>query len=159
MTGKALTTCMWFDSEGEAAANFYTSIFPNSRLGRISRYTAAGPGPAGSVMVIEFELSGTPFVALNGGPQFTFNEAISIQIPCADQDEIDYYWEKLSAGGQEVACGWLKDKFGLSWQVVPEALAGMVSDPDPEKAARVTKAFMAMIKFDIAELERAYAGR
>jgi predicted 3-demethylubiquinone-9 3-methyltransferase (glyoxalase superfamily) len=158
MTDKAFTTCLWFDAEGEAAANYYTSIFKDSRLGRVGRYTEAGPGPAGAVMVVEFELNGQKFVALNGGPQFTFNEAISFQIPCADQDEVDYYWDRLTDGGQEVACGWLKDKYGVSWQVIPTVLIDMISDPDQDKANRATEAMLAMTKFDIAALEKAYAG-
>ena len=158
MTSKAFTTCLWFDTDGEAAANYYTSIFKDSKLGRVGRYTEAGPGPAGSVVTVEFELNGQKFVALNGGPQFTFNEAISFQIPCEDQDEVDYYWSKLSEGGQEVACGWLKDKYGLSWQVVPTVLIDMIADPDPEKAKRATEAMLAMTKFDIAALQKAYAG-
>jgi predicted 3-demethylubiquinone-9 3-methyltransferase (glyoxalase superfamily) len=158
MTDQALTTCLWFDTQGEEAARFYLGIFPDSRLGRIGRYTDAGPGPAGSVMVVEFELNGQKFIALNGGPQFTFNESISFQIPCADQDEVDYYWSRLSEGGQEVACGWLKDKYGLSWQVVPTVLIDMISDPDPEKATWATAAMLSMTKFDIAALEKAYRG-
>ncbi len=157
MTDKAFTTCLWFDTEGEAAANYYTSIFKDSKLGRVGRYTEAGPGPAGTVMAVEFELNGQKFVALNGGPQFTFNEAISFQIPCTDQEEVDYYWNKLSEGGHEIACGWLKDKYGLSWQVVPTVLIDMISDPDPGKAKRVTEAMLAMTKFDIAALQNAYA--
>lgn len=158
MTGKAFTTCLWFDTEGEAAANFYTSIFKDSRIGTISRYTEAGPGPAGTVMVVEFELNGQKFVALNGGPEFRFNEAISFQIPCADQDEVDYYWNKLSEGGQESACGWVKDKYGLSWQVIPTAFTEMMSDPDPDKVKRVIEAMLKMTKFDIAALQKAYRG-
>ncbi len=158
MTDKAFTTCLWFDTEGEAAANYYTSIFKDSKLGRVGRYTDAGPGPAGAVMAVEFELNGQKFVALNGGPEFTFNEAISLQIPCADQDEVDYYWSRLTEGGQEVACGWLKDKYGLSWQVVPTMLIDMISDPDPAKAKRTTEAMLAMTKFDIAALQKAHAG-
>jgi predicted 3-demethylubiquinone-9 3-methyltransferase (glyoxalase superfamily) len=158
MKSKTLTTCLWFDTEGEAAANFYTSIFKDSRLERVSRYTEAGPGRAGTVMTVEFELNGQKFVALNGGPLFAFNQAISFQIPCADQDEVDYYWSKLAEGGQEVACGWLTDKYGLSWQVVPTVLIEMISDPDPEKARRTTEAMLAMTKFDIAALQKAYAG-
>jgi len=158
MSGQAFTTCLWFDTEGEAAANFYTSIFKDSRLGRVGRYTEAGPGPAGAVMVVEFELNGQKFIALNGGPQFRFNEAISFQIPCADQDEVDYYWSKLSEGGQEVACGWLTDKYGLSWQVVPTVLIDMISDPDPVKASRATEAMLSMTKFDIAALQKVYTG-
>jgi predicted 3-demethylubiquinone-9 3-methyltransferase (glyoxalase superfamily) len=152
------TTCLWFDGQAEEAAEFYTSVFENSKLGKVGRYSEAGPGPAGSVMAVEFELNGQKFVALNGGPQFTFNEAISFQIPCADQDEVDYYWSKLSEGGQEVACGWLKDKYGLSWQVIPTVLIDMISDPDPEKAKRATEAMLSMTKFDIAALQKAYAG-
>jgi len=158
MTGKAFTTCLWFDTEAEAAAAFYTSIFNDSRLGRVDRYTEAGPEPAGAVMTIEFELNGQKFVALNGGPQSTFNEAISFQIFCADQDEVDYYWSRLSEGGREVSCGWLKDRYGLSWQVIPTVLMDMISDPDPEKAKRATEAMLAMTKLDIAALQKAYAG-
>jgi predicted 3-demethylubiquinone-9 3-methyltransferase (glyoxalase superfamily) len=155
---ESFTTCLWFDTEGEEAANFYLSVFKDSKLGRIGRYTEAGPRPAGSVITVEFELNGQQFIALNGGPEFKFNEAISFQIPCADQAEVDYYWSRLSEGGQEVACGWLKDKYGLSWQVVPTALADMISDPDPEKAQRATAAMLSMVKLDIAALEKAYAG-
>ena len=159
MADNAFTTCLWFDTEAEEAANHYTSIFADSRLGRIVRYTEAGPGPAGSVVTVEFALNGQKFVALNGGPQFTFNEAVSFQIPCADQDEVDYYWGKLSDGGQEIACGWLKDKYGLCWQVIPTVLVDMISDPDPEKAKRATVAMLTMTKFDIAALQKAYAGQ
>jgi predicted 3-demethylubiquinone-9 3-methyltransferase (glyoxalase superfamily) len=158
MTEKALTTCLWFDGQAEAAANHYTSIFPDSRILRTGYYSEAGPGPAGSVMVVEFEINGQRFVGLNGGPQFTFDEAISFQIPCADQDEVDYYWSRLSEDGQEGPCGWLKDKFGLSWQVVPTVLIDMIGDPDPEKARRVTEAMFKMSKFDIAALRKAHAG-
>lgn len=158
MTGKALTTCLWFNTEAEEAASFYTSIFKDSRLGRVHRHTEAGPGAAGSVMLVEFELNGQKFSALNGGPQFTFTEAISIVVPCADQAEIDYYWSNLSEGGQEVECGWLKDKYGLCWQVVPARFFEMISDTDPQKTARVTQAMFGMTKFDIAALEQAYAG-
>ena len=159
MTDKAFTTCLWFDTEGEAAANYYTSVFKDSRIGRISRYTEAGPGPAGSAMVVEFELNGQKFVALNGGPvNAHFTEAISFQIPCEDQAEVDYYWERLSEGGQEDACGWVKDRYGLSWQVIPTAFVDMISDPDPEKAKRVTEAMFTMTKLDIAALRKAYAG-
>ena len=158
MTTDGLTTCLWFDGQAEVAANTYTSIFTDSKLGRVSRYTEAGPGPAGTVMAVEFELNGQKFVALNGGPQFTFDEAISFQIPCADQDEVDYYWNTLTEGGQEVACGWLKDKYGLSWQVIPTVLIDLISDPDPEKAKRTTEAMLAMTKLDIAALQNAHAG-
>jgi predicted 3-demethylubiquinone-9 3-methyltransferase (glyoxalase superfamily) len=158
MADKALTTCLWFDTQGEEAAHFYLGIFMDSKLGRIGRYTDAGPGPAGSVMVVEFELNGQKFVALNGGPQFTFNESISFQIPCADQAEVDYYWSRLSEGGQEVACGWLKDRYGVSWQVVPTAVIDLIGDPDAEKAARASKAMLSMTKLDIAAIQQAYAG-
>ncbi|MGH7869126.1 MAG: VOC family protein [Candidatus Dormibacteraceae bacterium] len=158
MTDKAFTTCLWFDTEGEAAANYYISIFKDSKLGRVVRYTDAGRGTAGKVLTVEFELNGQKFVALNGGPQFTFNEAISLQIPCADQDEVDYYWNKLSEGGQESDCGWLKDKYGLSWQVVPTVLIDMISGSDPTKAKRATDAMLTMSKLDIAALQKAYAG-
>jgi predicted 3-demethylubiquinone-9 3-methyltransferase (glyoxalase superfamily) len=158
MTDNSLTTCLWFDTEGEAAANFYTSIFKDSRIGRVSRYTEAGPGPAGSAMVVEFELNGQKFTALNGGPANAhFTEAISFQVPCADQAEVDYYWERLSDGGQEDACGWVKDRYGLSWQVVPTALPEMISDPDPAKVRRAMEAMFTMKKLDIATLQKAYA--
>ena len=157
MTDNTLTTCLWFNTEAEEAATFYTGIFKDSRLGRIYRHTDAGPGPAGSVMLVEFELNGQKFSALNGGPQFTFNEAVSIVVPCADQAEVDYYWSQLSEGGQEVVCGWLKDKYGLSWQIVPARFFELVSDADPQKAGRVMQAMLGMTKFDIAALERAYA--
>lgn len=158
MTNKALTTCLWFDGQAEEAANYYIAIFKDSKLGRVGRYTEAGPGPVGTVMAVEFELNGQKFVALNGGPQFTFTEAISFQIHCNDQDEVDYYWSKLSEGGEEVACGWLKDKYGLSWQVIPTELIDMISDPDPGKAKRTTEAMLAMTKFDIAALQKTHAG-
>jgi predicted 3-demethylubiquinone-9 3-methyltransferase (glyoxalase superfamily) len=158
MTDNSFTTCLWFDTEGEAAANFYTSIFKDSRIGRVSRYTEAGPGPAGSAMVVEFELNGQKFIALNGGPANAhFTEAISFQVPCADQAEVDYYWERLSDGGQEDACGWVKDRYGLSWQVVPTALTEMLSDPDPAKVRRAMEAMFTMRKLDIAALQKAYA--
>jgi predicted 3-demethylubiquinone-9 3-methyltransferase (glyoxalase superfamily) len=158
VTSQRFVTCLWFDTQGEEAANFYTSIFPNSKISRIARYTEAGPGPAGSVMAVNFELNGQKFFALNGGTQYTFTPAISFQIFCADQNEVDYYWGRLSEGGQEVACGWVTDKFGLSWQVIPSALMDMISDPDPEKAGRVTAAMMKMVRLDIAALKEAYAG-
>ncbi|MGP3951797.1 VOC family protein [Streptomyces sp. 7N604] len=158
MTTDGFTTCLWFDGQAEEAANYYTSIFKNSRLGRVGRYTEAGPGPAGSVLAVDFELNGQKFVALNGGPEFTFNEAISFQIFCDDQEELDYYWNKLTEGGHGVACGWLKDKYGVSWQVIPSGLIDMISDPDPVKATRTTKAMLSMVKFDIAALQKAHAG-
>ena len=158
MTDQPFTICLWFDTEGEAAANYYASIFADSKIDRIARYTEAGPGPAGAVVTVEFELNGQKFLALNGGPQYTFNEAISLTIPCADQDEVDYYWSRLSEGGQEVACGWVKDKYGLFWQVVPAVLPDMIADPDPERARRATEAMLTMTKLDIAALQKAYAG-
>ncbi len=158
MTGEGFTTCLWFDGQAEEAANHYVSIFKNSRIGRVGRYTEAGPGPAGSVLAVEFEANGQKFTALNGGPEFAFNEAVSFQIYCADQEELDYYWSRLSEGGQEVACGWLKDRYGLSWQVIPDQLIDMISDPDPARASRTTAAMLGMVKLDIAALRRAYAG-
>jgi predicted 3-demethylubiquinone-9 3-methyltransferase (glyoxalase superfamily) len=152
-----LTTCLWFDTEGEDAANFYTSIFPGSKLGEITRYGAAGPRAEGTVMTVAFELQGQKFVALNGGPQFTFSEAISFQVFCEGQDEVDEYWAKLSEGGEQGPCGWLKDKFGVSWQVIPTALPELLSDPDREKSQRVMAAMMEMNKIQIDELERAAA--
>ena len=152
---------LWFDNQAEEAANFYVSVFKkNSKVKQITHYAGEEfPEKKGLVMTVSFELNGQEFVALNGGPQFKFTEAVSFQIFCADQEEIDYYWTRLTEGGGEPGpCGWLKDRYGLSWQVVPEGLADMVGDPDPEKAARVTKAFMAMSKFDVAALEKAYAG-
>ena len=157
-----ITPCLWYDSQAEEAANFYVSIFKNSKLGRISRYGKEGfeihGRQAGSVMTIEFELDGFRLTALNGGPHFKFNEAISLQVYCDTQDEIDYYWSRLSKGGEEGPCGWLKDKHGLSWQIVPSILPDMLVDENSEKTQRVTKAFLQMKKFDIAELKRAYEG-
>jgi len=160
---KVITPCLWFDTQAEDAARFYCSVFKNSRLGKISRFPDAGQDvhhkPAGSVMTVEFELDGQPFVALNGGPQFKFDEAVSFQIFCETQSDIDYYWSKLTTDGTEGPCGWLKDKFGLSWQVVPAAIPKMMTDPDAAKSARVMNAFMKMKKLDIAVIERAYAGQ
>jgi predicted 3-demethylubiquinone-9 3-methyltransferase (glyoxalase superfamily) len=158
MTTDGFTTCLWFDGQAEEAAIHYASIFNDAKIGRIGRYTEAGPGPAGSVLAVEFELNGQKFVGLNGGPQFTFNEAISFQIFCEDLDEVDYYWSKLSDGGEESVCGWLKDKFGVSWQIIPTGLIEMLSDADAEKAKRTAEAMYAMTKFDIAALEKAYRG-
>jgi predicted 3-demethylubiquinone-9 3-methyltransferase (glyoxalase superfamily) len=158
MTDKSFTTCLWFDTQAEEAARFYTGIFKDSRLGRAYRYTEAGPGPAGSVMLVEFELNGQKFSALNGGPLFTFNEAVSIVVPCADQAEVDYYWDSLSAGGQQIECGWVKDRYGLCWQIVPAAFFEMVSDPDAGTADRVMRAMFTMKKLDVATLQKAYAG-
>jgi predicted 3-demethylubiquinone-9 3-methyltransferase (glyoxalase superfamily) len=157
MAGDGLTTCLWFDTEGEEAVNYYLSIFKDGKVSRIGRYTEAGPGAAGSVMTVEFELNGQKFLALNGGPGRKFTEAISLMIICADQDEVDYYWSRLADGGQEVACGWVTDRYGLSWQVVPAALTDLITDPDPAKAARVMAAMLKMTKLDIATLEEAAA--
>ncbi|MFJ3445885.1 VOC family protein [Streptomyces sp. NPDC086081] len=159
MATDGFTTCLWFDGQAEEAAHHYVSIFKNSSIGKVARYPEGAMQPAGSVMTVEFTANGHRFLGLNGGPQFRFNEAVSFMIFCEDQEEIDYYWAKLTEnGGEPGPCGWLKDKYGVSWQVVPDRLDEMVTDPDPEKAARVTAAFMAMSKFDIAALERAYAG-
>jgi predicted 3-demethylubiquinone-9 3-methyltransferase (glyoxalase superfamily) len=159
-----IVPCLWFDSQAEEAARYYTSIFKNSKIGTITRYGDAGrevhKRPAGSVMTVAFELNGQPFTALNGGPLFKFNEAVSFQIMCRTQEEIDHYWNKLSAGGDKVAqqCGWLKDKYGVSWQVVPTVLMEMMADPDREKTDRVMEAMLPMKKLDIAALERAFEG-
>lgn len=162
ITGPKIVPCLWFDSDGEEAARFYVSVFPDSRIGRIGHYVEAGKDvhgkEPGSVVTVEFEIAGLKFLALNGGPHFKFDEAISFQIHCEDQEEVDYYWKTLTEGGSEGSCGWLKDRFGLSWQVVPTVLPEMLLDPDKTKVGRVFDAFMAMNKFDIAALERAYAG-
>jgi len=158
MSDEPFITCLWFDTEGEAAAAFYTSIFKNSSMGRVARYTEAMPDRAGSAITVEFELNGQKFLALNGGPQYKFTPAISLMIPCQDQAEVDYYWSRLSDGGQEVACGWVTDRYGVSWQVYPTVMGDMMTDPDPEKVRRVTEAMMKMVKLDIAELQAAYAG-
>jgi predicted 3-demethylubiquinone-9 3-methyltransferase (glyoxalase superfamily) len=152
-----ITTCLWFDTAGEDAARFYTSVFPNSKLGEITRHGSAGPRPEGTVMTVGFELEGQEFVALNGGPQYTFTEAISFQVVCETQDEVDDYWSKLSEGGEEGPCGWLKDRFGVSWQIVPTALPRLLRDPDAAKSQRVMQAMLGMGKIEIAELERAAA--
>jgi predicted 3-demethylubiquinone-9 3-methyltransferase (glyoxalase superfamily) len=151
------TPCLWFDTDGEDAARFYTSLFPNSRIVEISRYGEAGPRQAGTVMVVSFELDGRPFTALNGGPEYTFSEAVSFQVDCADQAEVDRYWEALSEGGEEGPCGWLKDRFGVSWQVVPKRLTELLTDSDAERAQRVMKAMLGMRKIEIAGLEAAAA--
>jgi len=157
MAGDGLTTCLWFDTEGEEAARFYTGIFKDGKISRIARYTEAGPGTPGAVMTVEFELNGQKFVALNGGTGRAFSQAISLMIMCADQDEVDYYWSRLADGGQEVACGWVTDRYGLSWQVVPAVLMDLNTDPDRAKAARVFAAMLKMTKLDIATLEEAAA--
>jgi|SRR6185369_10178471 len=153
-----ITTFLWFNDNAEEAANFYTSIFKDSKITSIARYGDSGPGPKGSVMIVEFELNGQKFLALNGGPHFTFTEAISLMVNCENQKEVDELWEKLSSGGQKSQCGWLKDKYGLSWQITPIALMQMQKDKDPEKTRRVMEAMMKMSKIDIATLERAYRG-
>jgi len=147
--------CLWFDGAAEQAAEHYTAIFPDSKVLGITRYGPDTPGPEGEVMTVNFSLDGQDYVGLNGGPQFPFTEAISFQIMCADQDEVDHYWSRLSEGGEEGPCGWLKDKFGVSWQVVPTMLAELLDDPDPGRAQRATQAMLRMGKIDIAELLRA----
>ena len=163
-SAQKITPCLWFDDQAEEAAKFYTGIFKNSKIGSISRYGEAGREvhgrPPGTVMTVAFELNGQSFTALNGGPVFKFNEAISFQVNCQDQKEVDYYWEKLSEGGDEKAqqCGWLKDKYGVSWQIVPTVLIDMLGEPTSEKSQRAMAAMLQMKKIDIAKLERAYAG-
>ena len=151
----AITPCLWFDTEAEEAAQFYTSVFPNSRIVHVSHYGSAGPRPAGMVLEVEFELNGRSFLALNGGPDFAFSEAISLQADCKDQDEVDRLWVTLSEGGEEGPCGWLKDRYGLSWQIVPSVMYELIADPDQERAQRTIAAMLQMGKLDIAELERA----
>ena len=159
-----IAPCLWFDSQAEEAARYYVGIFRNAKIGKISHYTEAGREihgrPAGSVMVVAFELDGQPFTALNGGPLFKFNEAISLQVNCETQAEVDHYWEKLKAGGDEraQACGWLKDKYGVSWQVTPTILPKLITDADPTKSSRVMEAMLQMKKLDIDKLKKAYAG-
>ena len=163
-TVQPINPCLWFDTQAEEAARYYTGIFKSSKIGTITRYGEAGRevhGKApGTVLTVEFELNGHPFTALNGGPEFKFNEAISFQIMCRTQEEVDHYWNRLSTGGDKQAqqCGWLKDKYGLSWQVVPTVLVEMMADPDKEKSGRAMEAMLQMKKLDIAELERAFAG-
>ena len=152
-----LVTCLWFDTRGEEAAHFYTSLFPNSKLGKITRYGSAGPRQEGTVMTVAFEVMGQEFLALNGGPEYTFSEAISFQVLCESQEEVDRYWDALAEGGEQGPCGWLRDKFGVSWQVVPTALTRLLEDPDREKSQRVLQAMMGMQKIEIDELERAAA--
>jgi predicted 3-demethylubiquinone-9 3-methyltransferase (glyoxalase superfamily) len=150
-----ITPNLWFDTEGLEAAEFYVSVFPNSEITAVTHYTDAGPGVAGTVLTVEFVLDGQPFVALNGGPVFTFDEAISLSIECADQKEIDYYWDTLSEGGEEGQCGWLKDRYGLSWQVAPAGMAELLNDPDRGRATRGMQAVLGMKKLDIAAIEAA----
>jgi predicted 3-demethylubiquinone-9 3-methyltransferase (glyoxalase superfamily) len=158
ITTAKIKPCLWFDREGEEAANFYVSLFPDSRVASVSRYGEAGPGEPGSAMVVAFELSGLPFMALNAGPAFKFTEAISLSVDCAHQAEVDFYWEALGAGGEYSRCGWLKDRYGLSWQITPRRLPQLLSSADKAGAARAMRAMMGMAKIDIAAIEAAYAG-
>jgi predicted 3-demethylubiquinone-9 3-methyltransferase (glyoxalase superfamily) len=154
-----ITPFLWFDNKAEEAMNFYVSVFKNSKVVGVSRYGDAGPGPKGSVMTATFELEGQRFIALNGGPTFTFTPAISLFVNCETQQEVDDLWEKLSAGGREDRCGWLQDKYGLSWQIIPSTLMDLMQDKDPEKSKRVMQAMLQMVKIDIAGLKKAYAGK
>lgn len=156
---KKITPFLWFDDKAEEAMNFYVSIFKNSKVGSVTRYGEAGPGPKGTVMTAAFQLDGQDFIALNGGPHFKFTEAISFSVDCKTQAEVDELWEKLSEGGQKSRCGWLKDKYGLSWQIVPTVLTEMLGDKDPEKSKRVMGAMLQMNKLDIKTLKQAYEGR
>ena len=149
---------LWFDSQAEEAASFYVSIFKNSRILRTTTYPENAPGPAGTVMTVEWELDGQRFVGINGGPEFPFTEAMSLQVDCADQDEIDFFWERLGEGGQEIQCGWLKDKFGVPWQVVPAGMDQIFADPDPARAQRAMQAMLGMVKLDVAALQAAADG-
>jgi predicted 3-demethylubiquinone-9 3-methyltransferase (glyoxalase superfamily) len=157
MTG--ISPCLWFDGAAEEAARFYISVFPNSRIGAVSRYGEGMPFPAGTAMIVEFTLNGQQFQGLNGGPRFSFSEAISFSVPCADQAEVDHYWEALTTnGGEPGRCGWLKDRFGVSWQIVPQALGRLMNKANREQAGRVMDALIQMSKLDVAALEAAYAG-
>lgn len=153
---RQISPCLWFDGQAEEAANFYVAIFPNSRVTDVKRYGEAGPGPSGSVMSVTFELNGQEFMALNGGPQFTFSPAISFFVNCESQEEVDSLWERLLEGGAPEQCGWLRDKFGVSWQIVPTALGEMLSDPDPVRSQRVMSAMLQMVKLDIGQLRKAF---
>ncbi|GGQ30638.1 VOC family protein [Streptomyces roseolilacinus] len=153
-----ITPFLWFDTQAEEAARHYTAIFQDSRIVRVDRYPEGTPMPAGTVMTVEFELAGQRYVAMNGGPEFTFNEAVSLSVECEDQEEVDYFWSRLGEGGEEGPCGWLKDRYGLSWQITPRVLMEMMADPDPEKAGRAAKAMMGMKKIDIQGLRDAYGG-
>ena len=156
---KNITPFLWFDDKAEEAMNFYVSIFKNSKVGSVTRYGEAGPGPKGTVMTATFELDGQGFIALNGGPHFKFTEAISFSVDCKTQEEVDELWERLSQGGQKSQCGWLKDKYGLSWQIVPSVLGELLGDKDPEKSKRVMQAMLKMTKLDIRTLKQAYEGQ
>jgi predicted 3-demethylubiquinone-9 3-methyltransferase (glyoxalase superfamily) len=155
---QAITPFLWFNGNAEDAANFYMSIFPNSKEITSSRYGPEGPGPEGSLLLIKFELNGHPFFALNGGPEFTFTPATSFMVDCENQEEVDHLWNNLAEGGKEIQCGWVTDKFGVTWQIVPTALGELMSDPDPEKRSRVMQAMFGMVKLDIAGLRAAYEG-
>ncbi len=155
---KTIKPCLWFDTNAEEAVDYYVNIFPDSGIKQITRNPPGMPNPEGSVLTISFILRGEEFLALNGGPMFTFNEAISLYVNCKDQAEIDYYWEKLGAGGSEMACGWIKDKYGVAWQIVPEQFMHWINADDMETAQRVLSAMMTMVKFDLAALEAAYNG-
>jgi predicted 3-demethylubiquinone-9 3-methyltransferase (glyoxalase superfamily) len=155
---KGITPFLWFESQAEEAAEFYVSIFPRSRITQTTRHGEGGPGPKGTVMTVAFELDGQEFVALNGGPQFSFTQAISFVVNCETQAEVDAFWDRLSAGGKQVQCGWLTDRYGVPWQIVPTGLGRLLGDEDPERSRRVMSAMMQMRKLDIGELERAYAG-
>ena len=157
MTEK-ITTCLWFDNEAEDAATFYTSVFDGGKILDVSRYGEGGPGPAGQAIAVQFEIEGRTFTALNGGPAFTFNESISLVIDCSSQDEIDRYWDALATGGTQSQCGWLKDRYGVSWQVVPAVLGQLLGGPDPAGSQRAMQAMLAMQKLNIAELQKAYNG-
>ncbi|MEU1332838.1 VOC family protein [Streptomyces sp. NPDC005865] len=154
-----ITPNLWFDLQSEEAAQFYVSVFPNSEIKNVSYYGEGAPRPAGTVLTVDFELDGQPYTAINGGPEFTFTEAVSFQIDCADQAEVDHYWTKLSEGGEEGPCGWLKDKYGLSWQVVPAVLGELITDPDPERSQRAMQAMLGMKKLDVAALQAAADGK
>jgi predicted 3-demethylubiquinone-9 3-methyltransferase (glyoxalase superfamily) len=153
-----ITPNLWFDTEAEEAAEFYVSVFPNSKITAVTHYTEAGPGVPGTVLTVDFELDGQAYTAINGGPEFTFSEAISLLINCADQDEVDRYWAKLTDGGEEVQCGWLRDRYGLSWQVVPEGMNELMNDADPARADRAMRAMFEMKKLDLAQLQAAADG-
>ncbi len=153
-----ITPFLWFDTEAEDAARLYTGLFPNSRIHEVTRFNAAGPGPEGGVMTVSFEVNGQQFVAMNGGPGHPFTDAVSFSVSCKTQEEVDRYWDALTEGGKEIACGWLVDRYGLSWQIVPEVLPRLLSDPDRERAQRAMAAMMDMVKLDIAALERAADG-
>ena len=154
-----ITPFLWFDSNAEEAMNFYTSIFKNSKIGQVRRYGEAGPGPKGAVMTATFQIEGQEFMALNGGPHYKFTPAISLFVNCETQKEVDELWEKLSAGGETLQCGWLTDKFGVTWQIIPKALGELLGDKDPQKSRRVMKAMMGMVKIDVDGLKRAYEGK